>query len=694
MRDFLLEIYTEEIPAKIINTAVIQMSENATNYIKNYKINFGNVKAFGTQRRLVLFIENIEEKEADSILEVKGPSVKIAYNDNGNKSEAFLKFIEVNRIEEKDIIVKEVKGNKYIFGIKRIQGRHSKEILKEFSINLIKSLTFPRTMRWNENNVYFVRPIRNILAMFGDEIVEFEYAGIESNNKTYGFYFDSPLEIYVKNPQDYFIKVKEKYIILDFNERKRIVEKRIEELSIKANGKPLYENDFFEEIINLTEFPTPFICSFDDVKVKIPDCIIESIVKDHMKSIPLARKDREGLIPHFIAIKNGTSDFIENTRKGYEKVVKARLLDGEFFYTEDLKIKLEDRLEELSDVIFMRKIGSLKDKTERIKILSDFIAEKLGLDKKEQNELERAAILSKCDLVTNVVREFQELQGTIGGIYASIQDEPISVAKAISEQYLPRFSGDKIPETILGKILSIVDRVDTLVGSVLASLEYTSSKDPFGIRRTAAGIIEIISQYDACFFPITSLIEKAGEIYRETINGLTGDINNVFKLLRERIDFFFKDLGFDYDLVNSLHTLNIDELPTFKDRLMVIKKHKQDEEFKILCQSNKRIKNILTKTDFPKADVDDKYLFDLVEIKLNEMVKDSRMLIDSLISNRDFEAVLKMLYLLNPIISDFFDKILVMDENEKIRYNRLNLLLDLKMLFEKFVSFSEIVFSE
>lgn len=694
MKDFLLEIYTEEIPAKVINPTVKQISECAINQIKNYNLLMGTVKSFGTPRRLVLFIDNVEEKETDSILEVKGPSIRFAYDANGNKSDALLKFLETNKIKEEDILVKEVKGNKYIFGKKRIQGRQSKEILKEISINLINSLNFPRTMRWNETNVRFIRPIRNILAMIGDEIIDFEYAGIKSNNKTYGFFFDSPLEIYVKNPQDYFIKIKEKYIILDFNERKRIVEKRIEELSIKINGKPIYDNEFLEEIINLTEFPTPFICSFDDAKVKIPDCIIESVVKDHMKSIPLSKKDGKGLIPYFIAVKNGTSDFLENTRKGYEKVVKARLLDGEFFYNEDIKRKLEDRLQELSDVIFMKKLGSLKDKVERVKKLSKLISEKLDLNEKEKNELARAVILSKCDLVTNVVREFQELQGTIGGIYATIQGEPATIANAISEQYLPRFSNDKIPESKLGKILSIIDRVDTVVGSMLASLEYTSSKDPYGIRRAVSGIIEIISQYDSVTFPITSLIEKAGEIYKETISELTGDINNVFKLLKERINFFFKDLGFEYDLVNSLHVLSIDELPTFKERLTVIKKHKQDEDFKILCQSNKRIKNILAKAEFPKADVDEKYLFDLVEIKLNEMVNESKTLVESLISNKDFEAVLKMLYLFNPVISNFFDKILIMDENEKIRYNRLNLLLSLKTLFDRFVSFSEIILSE
>ncbi|MGB9693225.1 MAG: glycine--tRNA ligase subunit beta, partial [Fervidobacterium sp.] len=461
------------------------------------------------------------------------------------------------------------------------------------------------------------------------------------------------------------------------------------------NGTITDDKEFLEELINLTEFPTPVLCSFEDTKINIPDCIVESVVKDHMKALPITNKDGNRLLPYFIVIKNGTSDFSENVRKGYEKVVKAKVLDGEFFFNEDRKKRLSDRLNELEQVIFMRNLGSMKDKTNRLVNIGEHISGILKFSPEKKNDLKRAAMLSKCDLVTNIVKEFPELQGRIGGIYASLDGENIEVSRAIEEHYLPRSLNDRLPESELGKILSIIDRVDTIVGSILSSVEFSSSKDPFGIRKTASGITEILCQMNnTSYFPLKELIMKAKEVYFEYDKKLNGDINNVYSLIYDRTESFLRENGIDYDISNAVIKLDLDELPTFLERAKFLMKHRQENAFELLCQAHKRVRNILSKAEFDEKPVDNNYLFDESEIRLNNIINESCDLLPSLLASRDFEAVLHMFYLLNPEVKKFFENVLVMDENKKIRYNRLNLLLKLKNLYEKFASFSEIVINE
>ncbi len=695
MNDFLLEIYTDEIPAKILNPTIDQLKESFQKYLKEFKINAGEVKAYGTMKRLIIYVDKIDEREEDSELEIKGPSLKSAIDENGNKLPSFCKFLEANKIREDAIFIKELKGNKYVFGIKKVHGKTSEEIMTEVSIKSLSSLTFPRTMRWNETNTRFIRPVRNILALLGSKLIDLSFAGIKSGNLTFGFYFDSPMEILVKSPEDYFIKLREKYIIYDFNERKRIVEQKIKMILNKINGIITDDKEFLEELINLTEFPTPILCSFEDIKTNIPDCVVESVVKDHMKALPITKKDGNRLLPYFIVIKNGTSDFTENVRKGYEKVVKARILDGEFFFNEDRKKRLSDRFNELEQVVFMRNLGSMKDKTNRLVTIGEHISRILKYSSEKKNNLKRAAMLSKCDLVTNIVREFPELQGKIGGIYASLDGENNEVSRAIEDHYLPRFQNDRLPESDLGKLLSIIDRVDTIVGSILSSVEFSSSKDPFGIRKTTSGIIEILCRMNnISHFPLKELIMKTKEVYFEQENKLNGDINNVYSLIYDRAESFLRENSIDYDISNALIKLNLDELPTFLERAKLLMKHRHEQGFELLCQAHKRVRNILSKAEFEEKPVDNNYLFDEAEIKLNNIINESWDLLPSLLASRDFDAVIHMFYLLNPEVKKFFENVLVMDENKKIRYNRLNLLLRLKNLYEKFASFSEIVINE
>jgi len=691
MSDFLFEIYTDEIPAKQINSAISQLKTNFEEFLKEFNLRSGKVQGFGTPRRLVIYIEQVEDKEDDSIIEIKGPSLNSAISENNQKLQPYLKFIESNGLTEQEIEIKEVKGNKYVFGIKKISGRASKEILKEVSINAVKSLNFPRMMRWNETNMEFIRPIRNLLSMLGDEIVPVELAGIRASNKTFGFFFDSPLEIDVKNPKDYFTKIREKYIILDFNERKRIVEQRANELANKVNGKLILDEEFLEEIINMTEFPTPFLCLMDIDKSSLPDCIIESIVKDHLKSLPIFKKDGTGILPHFIGVRNGTSDFIENVKKGYERVAKARILDGIFFFNEDKKNRLESNIEALSEVAFIGNLGSLKDKTMRLVKLSEYVSSVINLSEYESYALKRAAYLCKADLLTNVVNEFPELQGEIGSIYAEFEGENKNVADTIKEHLLPKYAQDKLPISNTGKLLSLVDKVDTVVGSILSGVEFSSSKDPYGLRRTIGGIVEILLNMGVESFPIREIIEQSIKIYLEENSNLHDESEQILQVIKERTSSSLKEKGYDYDLVNSILSLNIDLTTSFKNRCEVLKKYKRDENFKLIIQTHKRVRNLISKAEFSIEGVKKELFVDESENELHQMIFETEELLTNLLKAKDYEAIIHLFYLLIPEITRFFENVLVMDKHKEIRNNRLNLLVKLKEIFESFADFSEIV---
>ena len=690
MRDFLFEVYTEEMPARLINDLAFQLRELSTKKLSEYKLQHGEILTYGTPRRLVLYIRDVNEKEEDSINEIKGPPYKIAYDEEGKETEALKKFIENNGLTHQDIETKEIKGNKYIFGYKKISGRSAVEILKEVAQFALKNLNFPRGMRWNESNVVFIRPIRSLLSLFGNDIVDIEYAGIKSSNKSYGFYFDSPIEFICDSPIDYFKKLRERYVILEFEERKNIVEKELKKLASSVSGRVKYEPEFLEEVVNLTEFPTPFLCELNLLNFNIPDCIVESVIKDHLKSFPVFSKDSSKVMPYFIGVRNGISDFIENVKKGYEKVATARLYDGAFFFEEDKKEKLESRVEKLKDIIFINGLGTLYDKTERLVQISEFLSRLLSLDDRTSSLFKKAAYLSKADITTQVVKEFPELQGTMGGIYAKLEGLEDEISQAIAEQYLPRFAGDDLPKSTLGKYLSIIDKLDTLVLSIGKGIEFTSSKDPLGLRRSALSIVQVVMSLEQKEFPITKLIEFIASL-KELDKEKTEISKEVVNLLKERANYFIRSNNISYDSANAVTELPIDFLPTFLERAKTLEKYKDDEKFKEIVIAHKRIRNILQKASLNSNLIVLDLLIEKEEKELFEVTKESEKLISELIKNGDYDAIIHLLYLYVPAVNKFFDHVLVMDKDEKIRNNRLALLSNVLQVFESFAMFSEVV---
>jgi glycyl-tRNA synthetase beta chain len=692
MKDFLCEIYTEELPAKIVNSSILQFKSNFETKLAASRLTYSEIKAFSTPKRLVVFINNLSDKEKDIEIEVKGPSEKISIDESGNKLAPYFKFIESNNFEEKDVFIKEVKKSRYFFGKKLSKGRNANDLMKEITLTVLREMHFQKSMRWNESDVSFVRPIRNILLLLGEEIIDFNYAGLKSNNYTYGLYCDTPTRIEIKNINDYFLKLKENYVILSYDDRKKIVEERSSVLASKAGGMPIYTEEFFEEVVNMNEYPTPFICSIQLCDLKTPDCIVASVIKDHLKSFPLMGIQSRKLIPFFIAVRNGTSDFIDTVRDGYERVAKARILDGNFFFDEDRKITFQSYIEKLAEIVFLGKMGSMKDKTERLVKLVVFLTSELKLGDDETADLKRASYLAKGDLVTNVVREFPELQGTMGGIYSELSGENANVSIAISEQYLPRFTGDKLPESILGKYLSLIDRIDTLVASFISGIEYSSSKDPFGLRRLGSGIVQIAFEILLDKLPL----EELTVFSIETFNGKAFDKKSkkseILNFLRDRAVSVMKEHGIRYDVANAIATLHIDLMPTYLNRALILMRHLNDEKLATISTTYKRIRNILDKANLKEFHIEEKLLFEKTEEELYKLILESRKTMDELLLSKDYGASLSLLYILESSVGKFFDNVLVMDENENIRRNRLALLNNLKILFESFADFSYLTF--
>ena len=687
--DYLFEIFTEEIPATLLNKAVRNVKTITERKIQDFNINFKKIEVFGTPRRLTLFIRGLEDKEQDVEKEIKGPPVSIAFDKDGNPTKILGKFLSSNNLTEKDIFKKDTAKGTYVFASKRIKGRTAEEVVRDVSLFLLQHLSFPNPMYWDNPGVKFIRPIRGMIALLRNTVVKFSYAGIETGRTTYGLRIDKPRKIEVDSPDDYLKKIREHYVILSFNERKKMVERNMKIEASKVNGRPSSTLSHLEEVVNLTEYPTPFLARIDKEALNIPDCITESIIEGHLKSI-VVRDDGGKLLPYFIGVRNGLSDFVEVVRGGYEKVVKARVLDGKFFFEEDKKSKLDDFVEKLKGVVFIKDLGTLYDKTLRLVEISEVVSSNLFLSSKEYEDLKRAAFLSKADLVSNVVKEFPNLQGKMGSIYAEIQGENRVVSTAIYEQYLPSPAANLLPKTKIGALLSLVDRIDTLVGALGIGVKVSGSKDPFGLRRVGNGIVQILFSMGVESFPLSKLIRSSIEIYKKQgfkINLVPEDVE---LFLKDRAKSLLRELSFRYDIINAVVSLPVDFMPTYPQRAKVIEKHLSEDTLLYIVLSNKRVKNILAKRRGKKSTVNPSLFFERDEEALYNAVETTRNKVFEKLKEMNYEEVMNLFYALYPVISQFFDNVLVMDKNDEIRSNRFALLSELKSLFDAFADFSEI----
>ncbi|MTI66006.1 MAG: glycine--tRNA ligase subunit beta [Firmicutes bacterium] len=686
MNKFLLEIGTEEIPSRFIDDSLNQLKNNIMSTLKEERISFEDIKVYATPRRLVAIINKISDFQSDLEELVKGPSKKIGYDEKGNPTKALEGFARGQGVVLEDIIIKDFKGEEYIYANKVQKGKKVTEVLQNELPQIIKNINFPKPMKWGGKNLKFARPIRWIISLFNDEIVEFDLEGIIVGNVTRGHRFLGSSNIKIGNVDEYFDKLRENYVIVDQKERMEIIKSGCEKLAKEKGGNLLQDKGLLKELTYIVEYPTPLIGNINHKFLELPKEVITTPMKEHQRYYPVV-DDKDRLLPYFIAVRNGNKEYLDTVAKGNEKVIEARLEDAKFFFEEDTKYNLEDYVDKLKNVVFQEKLGTIYDKTVRIKELTAHLSEILQLGEETESNIQRAAFLSKADLVTNMVNEFSELQGIMGREYAKISGENEIVSLAVYEHYLPRFSEDEYPTTTAGAVISIADKLDTICGCFAIGIQPTGSQDPYGLRRQALGIINIILDKNINI-SIDELIDNSLSIYKSNIDFNIDKVKEeIIKFFKARMKNMFINNGIRYDVVDAIINVN-NNITDLHTRAIELNKWIEKDELEEVLTAFNRVVKLANKANETKIDKD--LLKEGEEKKLYQVFSDVKETILSYINEREYDKALDVLLDLKNPIDDFFDNVMVMVDNEDLKCNRLALIKTIANTMNKICDLSKI----
>lgn len=682
MSNLLLEIGTEEIPAGYITPALKQMEELFTGQVKKNRLGFGTIHTTGTPRRLVLFVSGLPQNQEDIVQEIKGPSAKVAFDESGAPTKAAVGFAGSQGVKAEDMIVKDTSKGKYCFAVKEIEGKKIFDLLPEMLTSVITSINFPKSMRWKSDKLYFARPIRTIMALFDKDVVNLELSGLKAGRSTSGHQFLSGKVIDIPDAdyEMYRERLKSENVIVEMDERQEIIRKEINSL-LSVYGTTLNDEELLEEVTNLVEFPGAVKCSFDEEFLAIPSEVVETSMKDHQRYFPV--KDKNGkLLPEFIVITDRDSGDGEIIRKGNERVLRARLADAHFFWDEDKKITLHDRIKDLEGVVFHEDMGSYLDREERIGDLACFIAEMLNFSPERLELVKRASCLCKTDLLTEMVGEFPKLQGIMGREYALVQGEDEEVARSIAEHYLPRYADDVLPETEIGTVLSLADKFDIIAGCFAAGLIPTGSQDPYGLRRQSQGIIRILETKD--------LRLSLKEVFEKSLSNLTdicpdGDSSKVYgqimDFFKDRIYNTYLERNYRYDIIESAMKSGFDNISNLLRRLEVVTKISKTQIWQNLVAVVERTFNI-GKNCTIRGEVNEGLLEEEEERNLWAVYSKEKEKLLAYVPQRRYEELsLAFNEVFAKPVHDFFEKVFVNVEDEQIKNNRLLLVKKVNELY-------------
>ena len=683
----LFEIGTEEIPAKFMTTALEQMRNNIENKLTENRIHFGKIGCFGTPRRIAVMVQDIAEKQSDLEKQLKGPSKKAAFDENNEATKALLGFLKSNHCSMDDIFFETVGSLDCVFVKKFEKGIESKIILETLLPELIFAINFPKSMKWKDYSIRFARPIRWLVAMFNQDIIDFSIEGLKSSNITRGHRTLSNREIVIEDVEKYIDILRDAKVMVDQNEREQRILNQIEELEKTLNCKALIEKDLLEEVVYLVEYPTAFYGSFDEEFLALPKEAIITPMKDHQRYFPVLQN--EELLPNFIGVRNGDSHALQTVQKGNERVLRARLKDAQFFYNEDLKEKLESKVEQLKTIVYQVKLGTIFEKVQRIQGLSRAIGERMGLSKTELEKLNRAAYLAKADLVTGMVNEFDELQGIMGREYALKNGEEEEIAEAIFSHYLPRNSEDELPSDTFGMIISLSDKLDSIVGSFGIGVVPTGSQDPFGLRRQAIGILNILLK-NGLKLSLDFMFDESIALFKDKISKdkdtLKADLEVFFK---QRLKVIFNENGFRYDFVDSVMETKLENIFTLKEKLEVLESLGKTEEFKTLSVALSRVYSLSKKAEGATIKVE-QFESDW-EKNLHFVYTQVNNKVLTLLEDGNQTAGIEELYKLTDVIHAFFDHVMVMVEDVDVKNNRLALLKNIEIMSKRICNFDKLI---
>ena len=684
-KDYLFEIGTEEMPAHVVERSVKQLAQRTEKFLKEKGLNFKCTKTFSTPRRLTVLVEALAEKQEDIDEIKKGPAKKIALDQDKNWTKAAQGFARGQGMTTDDIYFDKLKGTEYAYVHVKKEGKKTSDILLGMS-EIIKSMTFPTKMRWDSHDFEFVRPIHWLVSLYGSDVIPVKILDITAGRKTAGHRFlgDS---VVLANSSDYEDALKDQFVIVDANKRRKMIIDQMNKLVKKNNWQIKPDESLLEEVTNLVEYPTVFAGSFAKKYLQMPKEVLITSMKDNQRYFEVYDQNGE-LINHFIAVRNGNKDYLENVVSGNEKVLVARLDDAQFFYDEDRKYPLSHFVQKLDNVSFHDKIGSMSEKMKRVNIIGDFLAKRWHLDKQVVSDFDRASQIYKFDLVTQMVGEFAELQGVMGKHYAKLAGEKDDVAAAIAEHYMPTTSEGNLPKTTVGSLLSIADKLDTIITFFAVGMIPSSSNDPYALRRYAYGIVRILIN-QSWSLPFNDVLpEIVSALENQTPAKLPKKAEQeeeISLFIRDRIKQYLQKNNYKYDIIDAVLASSQQDPIQILAAAKVLQLHYDDDKFKPVVESLIRINNILKKAKYKGKNIVNKDLFDNdTETQLAEGVNDLSK-IDKLADL--YDGFVK----LQPVIDLYFETNMIMAKDDAVKNNRLAQLSDLAQLSKRLGDLSKLV---
>lgn len=670
---YLLEIGVEELPARFVEMGLGQLKDQIKKRLDEQAVDYDEIESLATPRRLTIIIKGLADKQKNMEEIVKGPSVKISYDENHQPTKPLLGFMKSKGLTEEDLYQENLKGTDYIYAKIQTGGKDAESILQEIIPESIRGVSFPKNMRWGGKNIRFARPIRWIVSLFNDRVIAFDFEGIPVGQESRSHRFLGKNPLLIPNVDSYEDLLLENYVLVDQKKRYEKIKYQATRKAKALGGEIKEDEDLFQELTYIVEYPTAIVGNVNEKYMSLPPVVITTPMREHLRYIPVY--DTEGALkPYFITIRNGNSDYEEIVAQGNEKVLAARLEDAVFFYEEDQKRKLEDRLEDLKGVMFHDKLGTLYDKTGRLQALTEQIGDYLQVAEETKIALGKASNLAKTDLVTNMVQEFTELQGLMGAIYAKNEGRPDIIATALNEQYMPRKANGDLPLTTTGSILSIADKLDTIVGLFAIDLIPTGSQDPFGLRRQAIGLINIIKNKN-WHLPLSIVVDYALYIYvgrQELVFDYNIVKEAIMNFLLGRIRQMLLDEGYRYDLIDAVLATGLDDVVDIFKRCQDLKVALEDLP-KDFFEAYIRLGHLAVKYQDSMEFSQDQLLEDQ-EKKLYEEFTRVKAKIDEEIEPSDYLAKMQSLNELTDTIHDYFDQVMVLTEDPILSSNRLSML--------------------
>lgn len=683
--DLLFEIGTEELPWGAVQDGRVQLRENASAIFARERLEYESMEIYSTPRRLALFVRGLSEKQKDEIKAIKGPSKDAAFDEEGRPTRAAEGFARSRGVRVEDLEVRSTEKGEFVFAVIKEGGCPTQEILPQLLEEIMHSFNFRKSMRWGTREFRFARPVRWLVALYGEQVLDFEFEGIRAGNVTMGRRFIGPSRVTITRPEEYLKSLREIGILADQEERKRAVREGMERVASGAGLVPVPVPETFDEVVDLVEAPCVVLGEFDGKYLQLPREVLFTAMQEHQRYFPTLTQEGQ-VAPAFIFVHNADPSFNDVIRKGNERVLKARLEDASFFFQEDKKRKLEERLEDLKHVVWQAKLGTLYEKSLRLSRLAACMADLAHLGDEVGEKASRAGLLCKADLVTSMVVEFPSLQGVMGRIYALESGEDDEVAWAIEEHYLPRWSGDRLPETGAGAVLALAEKADNLVGCFSVGLMPSGSEDPYALRRQAAGVIQIIRRF-GFHLDLRRVFEKAADLLgveepRETLERLSD-------FFLQRFRQFIIGEGYDYDLVDAVLPFVLNDVLDAHGRLQALSEARKEGWLQKIYTGFERCYNLSRQST--GRGLEESLLVEPAERELYSRLVWSQEPLQRHLDESEYRKALKVLLELAPYVDRFFAEIFVMGDDADLRENRLALLREVVSLYRSFADFSRVV---